>query len=100
MKHLREKWVKEEEQTSHRGEMFDRRPRAQEKMLTIADYQRNENKNYYEVPLHAGQSGHHQTLRPTEAGEGVEKREPSCAAGGSVNWCNRCAEQYGGSLKH
>ena len=35
----------------------------------------------------------------TNAGEGVEKREPSCTVGGNVNWCGHYGEQYGGSLK-
>jgi len=26
----------------------------------------------------------------TDAGEGVEKREPSYAAGADVNWCSHC----------
>ena len=33
------------------------------------------------------------------AGEGVEKREPSNSADGNVNLCNHYGEQYGGSLK-
>ena len=33
------------------------------------------------------------------AGEDVEKREPSYTAGGNVNWYNHYGEQYGGSLK-
>ena len=33
------------------------------------------------------------------AGEGVEKREPSYTVGGNVNWCSHYGEQYGGSLK-
>ena len=33
------------------------------------------------------------------AGEGVEKKEPSCTLGGNVNWCCHYAEQYGVSLK-
>ena len=33
------------------------------------------------------------------AGEGVEKREPSYIVGGNVNWCKHYGEQYGGSLK-
>ena len=32
-------------------------------------------------------------------GEDVEKREPSCTVGGSINWCSHCREQYGGSSK-
>ena len=38
-------------------------------------------------------------LQSINAGEGVEKREPSCTAGGNVNWYNHYGEQYGGSLK-
>ena len=34
------------------------------------------------------------------AGEDVEKREPSCSVGGNVNWYNHYGEQYGGSLKN
>ena len=33
------------------------------------------------------------------AGEGVEKREPSYTVGGNVNWYSHYGEQYGGSLK-
>ena len=34
------------------------------------------------------------------AGEGVEKREPSYTVGENVNWYSHCGEQYGGSLKN
>ena len=34
------------------------------------------------------------------AGEGVEKREPSYTVGGNVNWCSHYGKQYGGSLKN
>ena len=33
------------------------------------------------------------------AGEGVEKREPSYMVGGSVSWCSHCGKQYGESSK-
>ena len=39
-------------------------------------------------------------LQTINAGEGVEKREPSYTVGGNVSWCNHYAEQYGGSLKN
>ena len=35
----------------------------------------------------------------TNAGEGVEKREPSYTLVGNVNWCSHCRKQYGGSSK-
>ena len=34
------------------------------------------------------------------AGEGVEKREPSYTIGGNVNRYSHYGEQYGGSLKN
>ena len=59
---------------------------AHEKMLNIANYSRNANQNYNEVPPHTNQNGHHQkNLQTINAGEGVEKREPSCTVGGNVN---------------
>ena len=33
------------------------------------------------------------------AGEDVEKREPSCTVGGNANWCSRYGEQHEGSSK-
>ena len=34
------------------------------------------------------------------AGEGVEKKEPSHNVGGNVNWYSHYGEQYGSSLKN
>ena len=41
-----------------------------------------------------------ENLQTTDAGEGVEKREPSCTVGGNVNCYSHYGEQYGGSLKN
>jgi len=42
--------------------------------------------NYNQTSPHTGQNGHHQkSLQTINAGEGVEKREGSCTAGGNVN---------------
>jgi len=47
-------------------------------MINTADYQRHTNQNVIEVTTHIGQDGHHEkNLQITNAGEGVEKREPS-----------------------
>ena len=35
----------------------------------------------------------------TNAGEGVEKREPSCTVGGNVSCHSHYGEQYGGTLE-
>ena len=40
------------------------------------------------------------SLWTTNAGEGVEKREPSYAVGGNVTWCSHCGKQYGGSSEN
>ena len=74
--------------------------KAHEKMFNVTNYQRNTNKNYNEVSTHNSQNGNHQkNLQTISAGEGMEKREPSCTVGGNVNWYNHYGEQYGGSSK-
>ena len=40
------------------------------------------------------------SLQIVNAGEVVEKREPSYTFGGNVNWCNHYGEQYGGPLEN
>ena len=54
-------------------------------MLNITHYQRNANQNHNEVPLR--QSGWllSKSLQVINAGEGVEKREPSYTVGGNAN---------------
>ena len=46
-------------------------------MLNITHYQRNANQNHYEVPFHTSENGCDPSLQAINAGEGVEKREPS-----------------------
>ena len=36
----------------------------------------------------------------TNAGEDVEKREPSYMVDGNVNWCRHYGKQYGSSSKN
>ena len=40
------------------------------------------------------------SLQITNAGEGVEKREPSYTVGGNVSWCSHYGKQYGGSSEN
>ena len=56
-----------------------------EKMLNITHYQRNANQNHHEVPFHASQNGCDPKVYKQDAGEGVEKREPSYTVGGNAN---------------
>ena len=37
------------------------------------------------------------SLQRTNAGEGIEKREPSYIVGGNESWCSHCGKQYGSS---
>ena len=39
-------------------------------------------------------------LQIINAGEGVEKKEPSYTVGENVNWWSHYGEQYGGSFKN
>ena len=39
------------------------------------------------------------SLQIMNAGEGMEKREPSTTVGGDVNWYNHYGKWYGGSSK-
>ena len=41
-----------------------------------------------------------QNLQTVNAGEGVEKREPSYTVGVNANWWCHYGEQYGGSLQN
>ena len=69
---------------------------AHEEMLNITDYQRNVNQNYHKLPPHTSQNGH----QITNAGEGVEKSEPSYTVGGNVNQYNHYGKQYGGTSEN
>ena len=65
----------------------------EKKMLNIGNYCINANQNYIEVPPHT--SGHHYKSPKTNAGEGVEKKEPSYTVGWKVNWYNNCYGKQG-----
>ena len=50
---------------------------------------------------HTNQNGHHEKILQTiNAGEDIEKREPSCTVGGNVNWYSHYGEQYVDFLKN
>ena len=55
-------------------------------MLNITHYQRNVNQNHNEISPPTGQNGQDQkSLQTINAGEGVEKREPSYTVRGNAN---------------
>ena len=72
--------------------------RYMKRRLTSLIMREMQTKTYNEVVPHTGQNGHHQNLQTINAGEGVEKREPSYTIGGNVNLYSHYGKQYGGSL--
>ena len=52
-------------------------------MLNITHYQRNANQNHNEVPSQVRMAAIQKSIN--NAGEGVEKSEPSYTAGGNAN---------------
>ena len=79
--------------------VFQPSQQVHEKMFNVANHQGNANQNHNEVSPHTGQKAIIKK-NTTNAGERVEKREPSYTVGGNVSWCSHYGEQYGGSLKN
>ena len=88
----------------HEQTLFQRRypdgQQTHEKMLNITHNQRNTNQNQIEIPPHTGQCLELTTQETTDAGEDVEKREPSCTVSGNANWCSCPGKHCGGSSKN
>ena len=55
-------------------------------MLSIINYSRNANENYNDVSTHSNDLMAMIKKSTINAGESVEKREPSYTVGGNVNW--------------
>ena len=73
---------------------------AKKKIHNITSYQRHVHRTH-DISTHSSQNGHHKkNLQTINAGEGVEKREPSYTVGGNVNWYGQYGEQYRGSLQN
>ena len=60
-------------------------------MLNITNYHRDANQDYSEVSPHTVRK---LLLKRINAGEVVEKREPSYTVGGNASWCSRYGEHY------
>ena len=90
------KWAEYLRHTFHKRHTDDQQ--AHEIMFNIANYYRLANQNHNEVSPNTSQNDHHQSLQ-INAGEGVEKKDPSYTVGKNVNLYRDYGEQYGGSLK-
>ena len=70
-------------------------------MLNTTHYQRNINQKHNEVPSHTSQNGcDPKVYKAINAGEGVDKMEPSYTVGGNANSYSHYGEQCGDSLKN
>ena len=58
-----------------------------------------QSKLQWDITSHQSEWPSSKSLQTINAGEGVEKREHSCTAGGSVNWYSHYGRRYGDSFK-
>ena len=57
-------------------------------------------KTTMKYPSHWSECPSSKNLQTINAGEGVEKRECSCTAGGNLKWYNHYGRHYGDSFKN
>jgi len=62
--------------------------------------QKFKSKRQWDITSHWSEWLSPKNPQTTNAGEGVERRKPSCTVGRNVNWYSHYGERYGGSLKN
>ena len=63
-------------------------------MANISNYLRHANQNYNEIYFIPVKILSPKSIQTINAGEGLEKREPSHTVGGNVNWYSHYRKQY------
>ena len=76
-----------------------KKQKQKKRCLTSVIIRKRKSKLQWGITLHQSEWPSSRSLQTINAGEGVEKREPSHTAGGNLNWYNYYEEWYGGSLK-
>ena len=76
---------KRPKQTFLQGREMDGK-QAHEKVLNIANYQRNANRNYNEVSLQTGQNGHNYRSTNNKCWRGCGEDGTSYTVDGNLNW--------------
>ena len=57
-------------------------------------------KSQWDTTSHQSEWSSSKSLQTINAGQHVEKREPSCTVGGNINWYNHYGRWYGDSFKN
>ena len=73
---------------------------ANKRMKRCLLLEKSKSKIQWDITSHQSEWPSSKNLQTINAGERVEKREPSYIVGGNVNWYNHYREQYRGSLKN